>query len=86
MSSLVILAASVLSYRAEKTDTQTNSGENPPPTLPSARVTIVSGNQGRHHWRDFGGYVPHLRQRAFMRFMPIRCTSLRARHDPCRFV
>jgi len=41
VSSLVILDASVLRYRAEKqtdkqADTQTNAGENPTPRLPSA--------------------------------------------------
>jgi len=42
LSSLVIIAASVLRYRAEKpTDTQTNGGKNIPPQLPSALVNTT---------------------------------------------
>jgi len=41
VSSLVILAASVLRYRAEKRDAQTNGAKNPTPQHLSAWVIIT---------------------------------------------
>jgi len=44
-TSLVILAAAVLRYRADKqTDGQTNADENPTPRLPSAWITRAQGS------------------------------------------